>query len=459
MPQHRAPSRRSNDGPRATSPARPRVTARRRRSSRQPFAFLGALVLTTMVLTLSHVYGAPTPTGSGTAAEMSPSWAASQRSAAAHERRDRRDTSRSQRSQAPGPTRSQQEAMDVTDAATPADTIDTNGGDGTSSSTQPTSQTPAVASASWSPTGGPYVAYSADSFFRSPLPTDTPVSPDSADIVAHAKANEPFPYLKIRGAHGVGWGIAYAMADCADPIYRIGTGGNLPTSQLHLRVTGFHAPASVWQNIPPNGDAPFLVIDTCGTAARPAGLSVWGAGAAVSGQTVNTTSAGSFSHDSNGLDRRNPLTDSTLNERSRGVIPDSMAIRLDLLEHAIRNNTGLGHVLEVFWMETDSAAGFASPMVGAESGKSGVGAEGQRFRIRADVDLSSRPGCNPQTNPVGLAIARTLQQHGAYLGDNSGSGSGVKTEQNADFPGLNADSLRGCMTWDDIEFLPLGYDG
>jgi hypothetical protein len=60
---------------------------------------------------------------------------------------------------------------------------------------------------------------------------------------------------------------------------------------------------------------------------------------------------------------------------------------------------------------------------------------------------------------VGLAIARTLQQHGAYLGDNSGSGSGIKTEQNASYPGLTADSLQGCMTWDDIEFLPRGWTG
>jgi hypothetical protein len=136
-----------------------------------------------------------------------------------------------------------------------------------------------------------------------------------------------------------------------------------------------------------------------------------------------------------------------------------MAIRLDVLEQAIRNGTGLGHVLEVFWVETNSAAGFAHPMVGAESGKSGAGAEGQRMRIKPGIDLAARPGCNPSTNPVGLAIARTLQQHGAYLGDNSGSGSGIKTEQNANFPGLDADSLSGCMTWDDVEFLPIGWDG
>ena len=215
----------------------------------------------------------------------------------------------------------------------------------------------------------------------------------------------------------------------------------------------------MWQNIPPNGDAPFLVIDTCGTAARPGGLSVWGAGTSISGQAVTVSAAGSFAHDTNGLDRRNPRSNSQLNERSRGVIPDAMAIRVDLLDWAIRNNTDLGHVLEVFWSETDSAAGFAHPMVGAESGKAGAGAEGQRFRIKPGIDLASRPGCSPTSNPVGLAIARTLQQRGAFLGDNSGSGSGIKTEQNANYPGLTADSLRGCMTWDDIEFLSLGWDG
>jgi hypothetical protein len=307
--------------------------------------------------------------------------------------------------------------------------------------------------------GAPYLPYTADSLFRKPLPDNAPVSPDNAQMVAWTAAHEPDPYLKIRGANGVGWGIAYAEATCSDPIYRIGPGGSVPASQEHLRTVGFHAPADVWKNIPQNGDAPFLIVDRCGTSARPAGLSVWGANAVVSGSTVNVSAAGSFAHDTNGLDRRNPLSNSQLNERSRGVIPDSMLIRLDALDYAIRNGTGLGYALEVFWVETNSAAGFSSPMVGAESGKNGVGAEGQRIRIKPGIDLAARPGCSPTTNPVGLAIARTLQQNGAYIGDNSGSGSGIKTQQNAQFPGLNADSLRGCMTWNDIEFLPVNWQG
>jgi hypothetical protein len=305
----------------------------------------------------------------------------------------------------------------------------------------------------------PVIPYGSTSFLQRPLPASTPVSADNARLLDFARTHNPDAYLKIRGANGVGWGIAFAEASCSDPVYKIGSGGNLPPGQEHLRTVGFHAPASVWKNIPANSDAPFLVVDRCGTSARPAGLSVWGANASVSGSTVTTSAAGSFSHDSNGLDSRNPQSNSKLNGRSRGVIPDSMAIRLDALAAAIRSGTGLGYVFEVFWPETDSSAGFASPMIGAENSKTGVGAEGQRFRIKPGIDLASRPGCSAATNPVGLAIARTLQQNGAYIGDNSGSGAGVKTEQNANYPGLNADSLRGCMTWDDVEFLPLGWTG
>jgi hypothetical protein len=346
----------------------------------------------------------------------------------------------------------------------PADPSTTPSGTTSGTTSGSTSGSSTSTAAPSSPAGtasrnGPFIPYGPNSFLQRPLPASTPVSADNARLVQFAKSDNPDAYLKIRGANGVGWGIAYGEADCSDPLYKIGPGGNLPPGQEHLRTVGFHAPAAMWKNIPPNSDAPFLVMDRCGTSARPAGLSVWGANTAVSGSTVTISAAGSFSHDSNGLDSRNPAADSTLNARSRGVIPDSMAIRLDALDAAIRNGSGLGYVVEVFWSETDSAAGFASPMVGAEGGKGGAGAEGQRFRIKPGIDLASRPGCNPTTNPVGLAIARTLQQNGAYIGDNSGSGSGIKTEQNANYPGLTADSLRGCMTWDDIEFLPLGWTG
>jgi hypothetical protein len=446
---------------RHAAPGRPRRHAAsppaRRADRRTPLTVARRLTLaafTVALLGVTLALPAISDTGEATSPETSSSAAAAVHSKRAHHGahgkrasgRASASVSRTQaRSAKPSPRTS---APSVTAGSTPSSSpsAQATAGTGTAPVTTGTDRTAAG--------NGPFLPYTADSFFRRQLPDVTPISPENARLVAFARSANPDPYLKIRGAHGVGWGIAYAEADCSDPVYRIGS-GTLPASQAHLRDVGFHAPASVWQDIPPNADAPFLVVDRCGTSARPGGLSVWGAGTKVSGSTVTVAYGGSFSHDSNGLDRRNPLSNSQLNERSRGVIPDSMLVRLDALDHAIRADTGLGYVLEVFWVETDSSAGVGHPMVGAESGKSGAGAEGQRFRIKPGVDLASRPGCGP----VGLAIARTLQQHGAYIGDNSGSGSGIKTEQNANYPGLDADSLRGCMTWDDIEFLPLGWDG
>jgi len=438
--------------PRHRHAAPPRPSVRRRRRLRVSVPLTGLIAL--LLLAVAVLAGAPSGATSTTASGgdlLSPSGWSSWWSRH-HERHHRHET------RTPAADATQSAASSTADSGAtvqeaPATTA-------AATTTTATTSAPSTRTAGTTATSsGLYIAYGASSFFQKPLPAVTPVSSTSAAGVAFAKANDPSPYLKIRGAQGVGWGIAYAMADCSDPIYKIGSGGSVPTSQQHLRTVGFHAPASVWQNIPPNGDAPFLVIDTCGTSARPAGQSVWGANASVSGQTVSVSAAGSFSHDSNGLDRRNPASNSQLNERSRGNIPDAMAIRVDLLDQAIRKGTGLGHVLEVFWMETDSAAGAFSPMVGAENGQGGYGAEGERLRIKPGIDLASRPGCSPTTNPVGLAIARTLQQNGAYLGDNSGSGSGIKTEQNANYPGLTQDSLKGCMTWDDIEFLPRGWTG
>ena len=90
-----------------------------------------------------------------------------------------------------------------------------------------------------------------------------------------------------------------------------------------------------------------------------------------------------------------------------------MVIRRDLLDRGVANNTGLGHVLHLFFVETKTTDGFASPMVGAESSKTGWGAEGERIRIAPGIDLASRG-----LTGACLAIARTLQENGAYLGDN-----------------------------------------
>ena len=306
----------------------------------------------------------------------------------------------------------------------------------------------------------PFIAYSLDSFFRKPLPqTGVPVASDSATGINYAKTNDPFTYPRIRGVGGNQWGMGFGIGTCTDPIFKIASSGTVPASQGHLKTVGFHAPQAFINSIPNNNDAPIVVIDRCGTSARPGGLTVWAANVIASGNILTssasgTITAGSFAHNTNGLDRRNPRTNSQLNERSRGAIPDAMLIRDDLLAAAEQGANGgtLGHVLHMFWIETKTASGHVHPMVGDESGKFGYGAEGQRIRVKESwvpPALCTGPG---------RVIAKTLQRYGAYLGDNSGSGSGIKAQQGSTYPGLTQDALAKCVTWNDFEFLPPGWD-
>jgi hypothetical protein len=92
-------------------------------------------------------------------------------------------------------------------------------------------------------------------------------------------------------------------------------------------------------------------------------------------------------------------------------------------------------------------------MTGAESGNVGFGAEGERIAIRADVDLVGRG-----LTGGALVLARTLQTHGAYIGDNSGSSTQLKG-QSGGYPGTNVttDCLKGKVTWDDFVVLPKAW--
>lgn len=297
---------------------------------------------------------------------------------------------------------------------------------------------------------GPFIAYTADSFFRTPLPTgDVPVAADSDTGIAFHKSGEPAPWPRIRGVGGNVWGMPYAMGTAADPMWKLVPAGGPKGLWPKLLADGFHAPTVFIDTLTGTADSPLVVID------RAQGITIW-AYQARKGSTPGTivvTNFGVFEHHSNGLDRRNPGSDSTRNERSRGVIPDSMLIRHDLLAAALDGASGgtLGHVLEMFTMASDSSKGHVSPMVGSEGGKTGYGAEGQRIRVKES--WTPPPGANP----VGVVIARTLQRYGAYIGDNSGSGSGFKTEQGRTFPGLTADVLQGVVTWDDFEYLVPGW--
>ena len=300
--------------------------------------------------------------------------------------------------------------------------------------------------------GGGFVPYSADSLFRSRVagaPVDATATSSFRAFMKTHPDQRSTPYPAINGVDGNQWGTAYATGLASHPVWKLT--GTVPGEVAMLKTQGFHAPAWFGDMLTGTSDSPFVVMD------RATGWSIWAANARVVGpNTISVGAAGLFEHASNGLDRRNPRSNSTLNFRSRGAIPDAMVIRRTLVNKGIAAGTGLGHVLHMFLCETNSAAGFCHPMIGAESGKSGWGAEGQRIAIAPSVDLTKRG-----LSPAGLVVARTLQQHGTYIGDNSGSSSALKAEQSSSTRDpwgglLRQDALRG-VTWDDFVVLPKGW--
>jgi hypothetical protein len=294
----------------------------------------------------------------------------------------------------------------------------------------------------------PFRPYTAHSYFK------RPATGDAVDVsrtrafrhfmrTFHDQAGTRHP--TISGVGGSDWGMAYAMGSQHDPVWKLT--GTMQSECDTLRTRGFHAPAWFGSVLTNTDDSPFCVID------RASGFTVFGAVAGVAGhRLIHVQSAGITHHRSNGLTGVNPHSDDKHNFTGRGRITDAMVIRRDLVEYGIAHHTGLGHVLHMYMTETRSADGFRNPMVSCESGQHGFGAEGERIKIRSHIDLRKRG-----LSPAGLVIARTLQQHGCYFGDNAGGPSTFKAEQeNHHHPVwhglLRKDSLRG-ITWDDFVVL------
>lgn len=306
----------------------------------------------------------------------------------------------------------------------------------------------ATAEATVSVARRPFRPYTRHSYFKRPA-TGHVVDVSRTRQFRHFMKTFPdqagIRYPTISGVSGSDWGLAYAMGSRKDPVWKL-TGTMQPECAI-LRTRGFHAPAWFGSMLTGTSDSPFCVVD------RASGYTVFGSVANVAGhRLIHVGSAGITHHRSNGLTGVNPHSDDKHNFTGRGRITDAMVIRRDLVEYGIAHHTGLGHVLQMNIAETRSADGFCNPMVSCESGQNGFGAEGERIKIRRHIDLRKRG-----LSPAGLVIARTLQHHGCYFGDNAGGPSTFKAEQeNHSRPVwhglLRHDSLRG-ITWDDFVVL------
>ena len=311
----------------------------------------------------------------------------------------------------------------------------------TSTDTDPVGENPA-------PSTDFGLPYSADSYFKSRVestPVDTTRTTQFHEFMRTAPDQKGITWPKVNMNDN--WAMSYHVGKSSDPIWRL-KGCNTDNSRLQLLTTqGFHMADSVADTFPTGTqDRPGVMVDPV------FGYTVQFADAVPdkATRTITVSNAGIMWHSSNGLDYRNPQSDDSRNFTSRGRILDSMVIRRDVLDKAIANNTGLGHVLHLFFVETNTAHGVRSPMVGTESGKYGWGAEGERIRLKPSIDLKARG-----LTGAALAVARTLQQNGAYIGDNSGSSTQIKASQAAAYTGTNmaTDMFQGKISWDDFEVL------
>jgi len=323
---------------------------------------------------------------------------------------------------------------------------------GGSGSTTPT--TPTTDPVSPPATGGA-LPYSAGSYFRSRVDTaaidQTRTNAFRAFMKQHPdQGGKGITWPKINV--NANWAMSYHVHRKGDtePVWRL-TGGNTNHEKLRILTTqGFHMADSVADSFPDGDqDRPGVMID------YENGYTVQFADAVPNKatRTINVSNAAIFWHGSNGLDYRNPKSDDARNFSSRGRIPDAMIIRRDLLDQAMQNGTGLGHVLHLFFVETRTADGFMHPMTGTESGKEGWGAEGERIRIDPSINLAARG-----LSGACLAVARTLQENGAYLGDNSGSSTQIKASQAGAYVGTNltTDCMKGRVSFDDFQVVARG---
>jgi hypothetical protein len=294
----------------------------------------------------------------------------------------------------------------------------------------------------------PFLPYGPRSYFRTPVRgarIDRARTRSFRRFMARHPEQRDHAYPRINGVDGNDWGTAYAMGHARHPVWRL-TGDHHELAR-RLEVRGFHAPRWLGRMLTGTDDSPLCVVD------RASGFTMFCANAKVVGPRLIEATAGAITyHRSNGLDHRNPRSNDRRNFTSRGRISDAMVIRRDLVRYGVAHGTDLGHVLHMFLVETRTRDGFRSPMVGAESENYGFGAQGERIAVAPWVDLTRR-----DLSPEALVIARTLQNYGCYIGDNSGSGSALKAEQeNSARPvwkgRLNRDSLAG-LTWDDFVVL------
>lgn len=251
----------------------------------------------------------------------------------------------------------------------------------------------------------PYRAFHADSWWNSPVPTDAPLHPAGEEILDYmSTARESGGgCLTLAGAANK-WGQPIYWALPEDPEYDLeGVAYDRPPEVSTLRIPRGAKAAD-------NSDGSMSIYDlekgyvvALTDAEYDEDEDTWEA----SGATVTYL-------DSNGLHVGTGLAD---DDRNRGTHRGNNGATMAVAWNEVRAGS-IDHVLKVA-SGPEVADRFVFPMVGSDGdykwNDPKVPAQGQRFRIRPDVDLDRL-----DLTPDARVIAQALQEYGFYIGDSSG---------------------------------------
>jgi hypothetical protein len=252
----------------------------------------------------------------------------------------------------------------------------------------------------------PFRAFSSDSWWNTPLPSEVPTNPAADEILEYLSTapESGGGCLKLAGAGDSPWGHPIYWAKPGDPVYNLDAVAHVRAKELEsIRIPRSARPAS-------NNDGTMSVFDlerqyvvALTNAEYDPDTREWSA----AGATVTYLN-------SNGLDAATGQSDEPRNTGThRGNNGATMAVRWDMVQHG-----EIDHVLKIA-AGPEVADRFVFPMVGSDGDYHGtdpaVPPSGLRMRIKPSIDLESL-----NLSDQALVIARALQEYGAYIGDSGG---------------------------------------
>ena len=295
------------------------------------------------------------------------------------------------------------------------------------------------------PAGGQSVfrAFSATSEWNKPLPTNAPIHPKSAKIIAEIKGYVAGDGDYPRIATGA-WAEPIFWAEATDPVHTIDPTSSGPT------LVNVHIPQNA--AAADTADAQLTIYDLIKGVVFKMHHAVYNAMT----NTWTAEGASEYSVMSNGLHCDLVESDATcpMNEGHRGYPPAIHAVRYDEVAAGVIN-----HVLKISLGRT--AECHVYPGAGHESGRGGVlTCEGLILRIKPSVNLATRG-----LSPGALIIARAMQTYGVVVGDTGGNAMTVKVENLAaegrpetwSTFGVNNNSFNGKLTFSDFQVIAAGY--